>query len=221
LIGKALARLPSAARELITVATKGGFCRTDGRWLPRYSPTDLLAACERSLQNLNTDTIAIYELHRIDPAVPLADSIGELSRLRDEGKIRHVGVSNFDVAEIDQAAQIVPIVSVQNQYAPRHRKPEQDGVLPASQQRGLAFIPWSPLGGMGSAPQIGLQHATIRAVASDHGVSPQQVALAWLMAKGLMVFPIPGASRLSTIEDSAKAADLNLSADEIEQIDDG
>ena len=221
LIGKALALLPPHERQQITVATKGGFVRPQGRWLTRCRPQHLRAACERSLANLKTDTIAIYQLHRIDPRIPLAESIGELLRLRNDGKIRHVAVSNFNVDQIEEAATIVPIVSVQNQYGPRQRSAEHDGVLAASQQRGMAFIPWSPLGGMGAAAQIGMQHATIRAVASDHGVSPQQVALAWLMTKGPMVFPIPGASRRTTIEDSAGAADLDLSSDELEQIDDG
>ena len=218
-VGKAVSQLPPAVRDELLVATKGGLIRPQGRWERLGTREHLRRACEHSLAALGVERIDLYQYHAIDPNVPLAESIGELKLLADEGKIAHIGVSNHSVSELDQARAIVPVVSIQNQYSRQQRAPETDGTLAASQARGVAFIAWSPLNGMGGAKTLGRGQRAVRAVAKEHGVSVQQVVLAWLVSKGPMVFPIPGASRKRTIEDSARAADLVLSDDQIRRLD--
>lgn len=219
LIAKALATLSAGERREVKVFTKGGYTRPGDSWQPNGRPEYMRSACEQSLGALGIDTIDLYQHHTPDPEVPVADTIGEMSRLREEGKIRHLGVSNYSVAELDEALAIVEIQAVQNQYSPRHREPEQDGTLAATAERDVAFIPWSPLGGMDGAKTLDRGLAVLREIADNWGVSPHRVALAWLLGKGEHVFPIPGASRRETIEDSALAADLDLSPDEIERLD--
>jgi aryl-alcohol dehydrogenase-like predicted oxidoreductase len=218
LIAKALRELPAGRRAEIRVFTKGGYTRPGGGWAPNGRPHHLRSACEASLRSLGVEQIDLYQYHTIDPAVPVADSIGELARLRDEGKILHIGVSNFAVADLDAAQAVAPIVAVQNQYSPGHREPESDGVLTATAERGLAFLPWRPLGGLGGARGLPERFAVLGEIGRRRGVSPHRVALAWLLGKGPQVFPIPGASRRETLEDSAASAELDL-LDEIESID--
>jgi len=179
----------------------------------------LRQVCEQSLVNLNVQAIDVYQYHAPDPKVPLADSMGELKKLKDEGKIRQVAVSNFSVEELDEAAGIVEIASIQNQYSPKCRRPEQDGTLAASEKRGIAFLPWSPLNGMSGSKTLGGDGSPLNDIASAHGVSVQQVVLAWHLSKGPHIIPIPGASRAASIEDSAKAADLELTIDQIDTLD--
>lgn len=232
LIGKAVGQLPADVREGVTIATKGGLVRPDGRWERDGRPEHLRAACEASLKALGVEQIAIYQYHRIDPNVPLAESIGELKRLRDEGKIAHAAVSNHSPAEMAEANKIVPIVSVQNQYSPRHRVPEQGasagdpskdpntaGTLEATREMGMAFICWSPLDGMGNAKALGEKYPAVAKLAREMDASPHQVVLAWLLAKGEHVFVIPGASRKQSIGDSAKAGDLSLSSEQVSELD--
>jgi aryl-alcohol dehydrogenase-like predicted oxidoreductase len=147
--------------------------------------------------------------------VPYAESVGALRDLLDEGKVRLAGISNADPAQIRQANEILGgrLVSVQNQYSPAFRSSEPELELCA--RLGIAFLPWSPLGGISAAGELGSAHAPFAAVARAHGVSPQQVALAWQLAKAPVVIPIPGASRPATIQDSLKAVDLTLTADEL------
>jgi aryl-alcohol dehydrogenase-like predicted oxidoreductase len=219
LISKALSQLGSSERSAVRVFTKGGYTRPDGGWAPDGRPAHIRAACERSLLALGLETIDLYQHHTPDPDVPIAETIGEMRRLQDDGKIRHIGVSNYSVEQTETAREIVEIQAVQNQYSPRHREPERDGTLETTAQLGLALIPWSPLGGMGGAKSLNRGTAALGEVAGSHGVSSHRVALAWLLAKGDHVFPIPGASRRETIEDSALAADLDLADDEIERLD--
>lgn len=219
LIAKALGELPGSLRRTIVVATKGGWARPGGRWIPRGNPEHLRRQCEQSLRNLGTDCIDLYQHHTPDSEVALDDSLGELIRLRDEGKIRSLGVSNYSLKQLDQAQRMTEIASLQNQYSPGHREPEHDGTLAATAERGLAFLPWSPLGGLGSARRLADDFPVLRAIAEERGVSPYRVALTWLLSRGDQVLPIPGASRKSTIEDSAKAADLELDRSEVERLD--
>ncbi len=214
-LGEALARLSPSVRQKLFVATKGGHIRPQGQWIRCGRPDHLRSVCEQSLVNLQVEQIDLYQYHAIDPDVPLVDSLGELKRMQQEGKIRHVGVSNFSVVDLDLAQSVVEVVSVQNQYSRIRRQPEQDGTLIATQVRGVAFIPWSPLNGMGGAKRLGDEHEVVRSIAEQRGVSPHQVVLAWFVSKGPMVFPIPGASRKQSIEDSARAADLELSEQEL------
>ncbi len=219
LIGKALSQLPQATRERVVVATKGGCVRPQRRWDRDGRPKHLRTVCEQSLQNLRVDYIGLYQFHSPDPGTPLAESVGELKRLKDRGLIAHVGVSNFSVDQLDQAQRIVEVVSLQNQFSPKCRTPETDSTLQACHRRGLAFLPWSPLNGIGGAKRLGEGQADAQAIAQARGVSVHQVALAWLLSKSPVVIPIPGASRRSSIADSAKAADLELAADEIQRLD--
>lgn len=218
LIGKALAELPTAKRNAVVVATKGGLVRPGGRWEHDGSPKHLRAVCEASLKNLRTDIITLYQYHRIDSKVPLAESMGCLKQLQKEGKIRFIGVSNFSVLELEAAEAEAEIVSVQNQYSRKHRQPEQDGVLEYARARNLAFLAWSPLNGIGGSKDLGAFEPLLESIAASHHVSIYQVVLAWLLSKGPQVIPIPGASRKESIEDSAKACQLKLRPEELEAL---
>ncbi len=217
LIAKALATWSGDA-DSILVATKGGHHRTtDGEWKQNGDPAYLKQACEASLEALGVEAIGLYQFHRPDPDVPYAESMGALAELLDEGKIRLAGTSNNGVDQIREAASIVPLASVQNQFSPKFRSSESE--LRLCEELGIAFLPWSPLGGMGRAAKLGERFAPFAEVGEAHGVSPQQVALAWELAKSPVVIPIPGASRPETILDSVQAADLELSSDELAQLD--
>lgn len=217
LIATALGRYGAGDTTDVLVATKGGHHRPgDGSWAQDGRPEHLVAACEASLRNLGVEALGLYQFHRPDPKVPFADSLGALLELRREGKIRLIGVSNTTAEQISVAIE-AGAVSVQNQFSPRFRSSE--GELELCRQRGLAFLAWSPLGGIAHAGELGDRHRAFAAVAADRGVSPQQVTLAWILAKGDHVIPIPGASRPETITDSAAAADLVLGADELARLD--
>lgn len=219
LVAEALASYGGDTSEVV-VATKGGHLRPgDGSWTVNGSPEYLRAACEASLKRLGVEAIGLYQHHRPDPRVPYEDSIGALRDLLDAGKIRMAGISNATVAQIDMARRILGgrLVSVQNQFSPSFRSSE--GELRHCAQLGIAFLPWSPLGGIGGAAQLGSRFAAFAEVANRHGVSPQRVCLAWLLAKAPVVIPIPGASRPETIRDSAQATDLQLDPAEVARLD--
>ena len=219
LFGAALAQLPADVRARMVVATKAGLTRPGGGWVPNGRPDYLRRQCEASLRNLGVERLDLLQHHRPDPEVPIADSIGAFARLREQGKVRFIGVSNYSVAQLDEAQSVTGIASTQNRYSLAHRQPEQDGTLAATEARGLAFIPWSPLGGI-SAPPHGSRDLQRRHPAAERlGVSPQRLVVAWLLAKGPHVVVIVGASRAATIEDSARAAELELSTGDIAQID--
>jgi aryl-alcohol dehydrogenase-like predicted oxidoreductase len=203
--------------EHVLVATKGGHVRDlKGAWLTDGAPAYLRQACDASLTALGVDVIDLYQHHRPDPAVPYADTIGTLKELHDAGKVRMLGISNADEAQIRQALDICgdALVSVQNQYAPNFRSGEPELVLCG--ELGLAFLPWGPLGGAGKAGESA--GSAFTEVAAEQDVSPQQVALAWMMAKSPAVIPIPGSSRPETIRDSAAAAELELTADQLARL---
>lgn len=218
LIAEALAGSGNGADVL--VATKGGHTRDDhGGWHVDGRPEYLRSACEASLRRLGVEAIGLYQYHRPDPRVPFADSVGTLRELADEGKIRMAGTSNNDTAQIEQAREILGdlLVSVQNQFSPAHRGSQAE--LELCERLGIAFLPWSPLGGIGTAAGLGDRHRAFAEIAGTHGVSPQRVCLAWLMAKSPVVVPIPGSSRPETIRDSAQAATLTLSPSELARLD--
>jgi aryl-alcohol dehydrogenase-like predicted oxidoreductase len=218
LVGRALREAGSAARDAVVVATKGGLERPNGAWTRNARPAHLRRACEASLTALGVDRIAVYQLHAPDPAVPLEDSVGELARLRTEGKIAHVGLSNVSVGEIASARAIIPIVSVQNRWNPGHRAPETDGVLAYCDKHGIAFLPYSPFGGASGAKALGRQ-GRLAAEASRLGVSPHRLVLGWMLAKSRVVVPIPGVRRIESAVDSAKAADAVLSASDVAAVE--
>jgi aryl-alcohol dehydrogenase-like predicted oxidoreductase len=214
LIAKAL----RGRRDGVIVATKGGHTRNGQAWELDGRPEHIKAACEASLKALETDRIDLYQYHRPDPNVPYAETIGAFKELRDEGKVRWVGVSNASVAQIEEACSIVDVVAVQNQLSLEYTSPIVKGEVSLCEERGIAFLPWSPLGGIPRAGEAARRHGAVRDAAAAHGVSPQQVALAWLLALSPVVIPIPGASRPESIEDSVRAIELELTADELEAI---
>jgi aryl-alcohol dehydrogenase-like predicted oxidoreductase len=220
LIAKALATYTGDASEVL-VATKGGHLRPgDGSWTVDGSPGHLRAAAEASLKALGVDAIGLYQFHRPDPKVPYAESVGALKELLDAGKIRMAGISNASIEQIDIAIRVLGegnLASVQNQFSPAFRSSEPE--LRYAAELGVAFLPWSPLGGIGRAGRLGARHAAFQEVADAHGVSPQQVTLAWMLAQAPVVIPIPGASRPESIIDSAQAADLTLSPAELARLD--
>src|SRR4051812_13503819 len=203
----------------VLVATKGGHLRPgDGSWTVDGRPDHLREAAKASAKRLGVEAIGLYQFHRPDPEVPYADSVGALRELLDEGVIRLAGISNADPDQIRQASEILGgrLASVQNQFSPRFRSSLPELELCA--ELGIAFLPWSPLGGIGRAGDLGSKHIAFQEVADAHGVSPQQVCLAWELALAPVVIPIPGASRPESIEDSARAAALTLTDDEVERL---
>ena len=205
LIAAALAPYP----EGLVVATKGGLLR-DGpnQWRPDGRPEHLRAACEGSLQRLRVETIPIYQLHRPDPTVPLAESIGALVDLHDEGKIHHLGISNVTEDQLDEATRLAPMVSVQNRYSRVDRSSQ--ALLDRCERDGRAFLPWAPLesGRIARDPVIGQ-------IAQAHHATPHQVAIAWLLARSPAIVPIPGTGSIAHLEENMGAAHLDLSSEEL------
>jgi aryl-alcohol dehydrogenase-like predicted oxidoreductase len=204
----------------VFLATKGGHTRTDGGgWDTDSSPEHLRAAVDASRERLGVDTIQLWQHHRPDPKVPYDEIVGTLKEIADSGKVAMIGLSNVDPDQIRAAHAVLSdkLVSVQNQYSPgfRSSRPEID----VCAELGLAFLPWSPLGGLGDAKGLAEKHPAFAEVARARGISPQQVALAWELAQSPVVIPIPGAKRPQSITDSAAAADINLTEDELTALD--
>jgi aryl-alcohol dehydrogenase-like predicted oxidoreductase len=219
LIARAVAEYGGDTSDVL-IATKGGHLRPgDGSWTLNGSPEYLKKACDASLERLGVEAIGLYQFHRPDPRVPYAESAGAIRDLLDAGKIRFAGISNADPDQIRQANEILGgrLVSVQNQFSPAFRSSERELELCA--ELGVAFLPWSPLGGIAQAGGLGSRFAVFADVARAHGVSPQQVCLAWMLAKAPVVIPIPGSSRPETIRDSVAATELKLSAEEQARLD--
>jgi aryl-alcohol dehydrogenase-like predicted oxidoreductase len=207
-------------RDQVLLATKGGHVRTDGgEWEVDSSHDHLVSAVDASLRRLGVDQIALWQHHRPDPKVDYGDVLQTLKEIHQSGKVRMIGLSNADPRQIRQAREVLgdAFVSVQNQFSPAFRssKPEID----LCAELGLAFLPWSPLGGLGDAKELAGKHPAFAEVADELGVSAQQVALAWELAQAEVVIPIPGAKRPQSIRDSAAAADLRLSEDQLARLD--
>jgi pyridoxine 4-dehydrogenase len=193
----------------LVIATKGGLNHERrGEWLQDGRPERLRAACEGSLQRLRVERIDLYQLHSVDPSVPLEESVGALAGLREEGKIRHVGLSNVDARQLARAGEVVPIVSVQNRYnlADRH----SEGVLEACEREGIAFLPWFPL----AFGELTRGAGRLTDVAFAHGLSRAQVAIAWLLQRSPVVLPIPGTSSLEHLEENVASASVGLTETE-------
>lgn len=220
LVARALARY-GGDTSAVLIATKGGRGRPgDGSWTVTGTPAHLKRAAEASAKRLGVDAIGLYQLHKPDPAVPWEESVGALRDLLDAGTIRAAGISNVTVGQIREARQILGdgLVSVQNQYSPAVRDSEPE--LRLSTELGLAFLPWSPLGGISRSSLDGPSGpssvgTTFHRVAAARGVSPQQIALAWLLSRSPAMIPVPGASRPTSIADSARAVELTLSEEEL------
>ncbi len=194
----------------IIIATKGGLRRPKGRWETDASPAWLRTSCERSLLDLDTDSIFLYQLHAPDPRVSLIESVGELLRLREEGKIQHIGLSNVNTHEILAALTIAPITSVQNRCNFLERKSFTNGVIELCVEKNITFIAHSPVGGHFDHGKLATNR-TLMKLAQEHGASPYEIALAWLLASGEHILPIPGASKVSSITSSLKSMDITLS----------
>ena len=197
------------------VATKGGHTRRGTEWHLDGSPEYLRMACDASLRALGVEAIDLYQLHRPDPEIPYAESVGALRDLRDEGKVRHVGLSNANVAQLEEAERIVPIAAIQNELSPGYLAPLGKGEVEACEQRGIPFLAWSPLGGIDAAAETPGSVPAIQALADERGVSPQRVTLAWLLSLSPAIVPLVGASRPETIRDSVAALELKLDEAEL------
>jgi aryl-alcohol dehydrogenase-like predicted oxidoreductase len=218
LVAKALATY-GGRTEHVLVATKGGHRRPgDGSWTVHGDPEYLKQACDASLIALGVEAIGLYQYHRPDPAVPYAESVGALAELLDAGKILMAGISNATVAQMDEAQSVLGgrLVSVQNEFSPRFRSSE--GELEHCENLGVAFIPWSPLGGIRQADRIAVEFPAFADVAAELEATPEQVTLAWMLAKGTRVIPIPGSRRPATALASAAAADIALTPDQVARL---
>ncbi len=202
----------------VIVATKGGHTRRGTEWDLDGSPSYLRRACEASLRRLGVEAIGLYQFHRPDPATPWEESMGALRSLFDDGLVRMVGISNADIPQIDAARSILgpALVSVQNQFSPGWRSSADE--LAHCAELGLAWLPWSPFGGVSAAGSLDATAPAFAEVAEELGVSVYRVALAWHLAQADVVLPIPGASRADSIVDSAAAADLELTADQLARL---
>lgn len=203
----------------VVVATKGGLMRPNGSWTRNGNPEHLRKTIKESFEALGGNKpIDVWQYHSPDPDYTIESALKPAKEAVKEGLIRFVGVSNFSVEQIKQAQDVVEIVSVQNQYSPWYRQPEKDGVLKYCEQQQLTFLPWSPFGG--SRRHSDLQDIkAIAQLASSKGVSVYCIVLAWLRSKSPCILPIPGASKVSSIEDSVRAVDVKLSDEEVQRID--
>jgi pyridoxine 4-dehydrogenase len=198
----------------LVIATKGGYTRSGpNQWTPDGRPEHLRSACDGSLARLRLERIDVYQLHCIDPKVPLAESIGALAELQREGKIRHIGVSNFGVAQLTEARAMVTVVSVQNRYNLRDRASEP--VLRECERLGIPFLPWAPLG---RAKTDDAASGTLERVAARHQATAGQIAIAALLAESPMMLPIPGTSRVAHLEENVAAAGIELTAKDHEEL---
>jgi pyridoxine 4-dehydrogenase len=210
LIAEALHPYP----EGLVIATKGGLRRTGpGQWPRDGRPERLKECCEASLRRLRVDRIDLYQLHSPDPRVPLEDSMGALKELQDEGKIRHVGVSNVSVEELERARAVVEVVTVQNRYNLTERHSES--VLEACERDGLGFIPWFPL----AIGELARPGGPLDDLARRHDAAPGQLALAWLLARSPVMLPIPGTASVEHLEENVAAQSIELAAEEVERLE--
>jgi len=218
LIAEALYPYP---KDLV-IATKGGLLRPGpGQWLPDERPEHLCEALEGSLRRLRLERIDIYQFHRPDPRVPFEDSVGELAKMRADGKIRHVGLSNITIEQLAQAQKIVPIVTVQNHYNLASRESERmsaqqsEEMIDICERQGIGFIPWNPL----AAGELARPGGPLDQIAKRHNAKPSQIALAWLLKRSSTMLPIPGTSSVKHLEENAMGATIRLTQEEFEAID--
>ncbi|PYY32908.1 aldo/keto reductase [Curtobacterium sp. MCJR17_055] len=219
LIARAVREYGGDTSEVL-IATKGGHLRPEpGAWAQNGDPAYLKEAAKASAKRLGVEAIGLYQFHRPDPAVPYADSVGALAELLDEGVIRMAGISNATVDQIRQANEVLGgrLASVQNRFSPVFRSSEPE--LELCDELGIAFLPWSPLGGIAGAADLGTTAEDFAVLARERDVTPQVIALAWELAKSDVVIPIPGASRPQSILDSVTAATVKLRPEEVERLD--
>ena len=200
--------------EGVTIATKVGFTRQGpNEWIPVVRPEYLRQQTELNLRHLGVDRIDLLQLHRIDPKVPLEEQLGELKALQDEGKVRHIGLSEVSIDEVKAASAVAPIASVQNLFNISNRKSE--ALLEYATAEGIAFIPWFPL----ATGKLSGEGSPLASLAARHGVSPSQLALAWLLRRSPVMLPIPGTKSVAHLEENVAAAAIELSDDEFAELD--
>src|SRR6266550_37147 len=208
LIGETLYPYP----EDLVIATKGGLERTGpGRWPTNGRPEHLIEACEGSLRRLKLEQIPLYQFHRPDPAVPLEDSIGALVTLKEQGKIRHIGLSNVTEEQLRRAQRLTPIVSIQNRYNVDDRRSES--LVDLCEQEEMVFLPWAPIQDLDG-------DRIVREMAQRHDATPRQIVLAWLLARSPSILPIPGTGSVSHLDDNVAAAAIKLTAAEVASVTD-
>jgi pyridoxine 4-dehydrogenase len=206
LIAEALYPYP----EDLVIATKGGLTRSGpNRWSPDGSPKHLVEACEGSLRKLKLDQIPLYQLHRPDRKVPFEESLGTLVELKNQGKIRHIGLSNVDEDQIRAAQRLTPVVSIQNRYNVDDRQSET--IVDLCEQEQMVFLPWAPIQNLD-------RDTTVRKIAEHHGATPRQVVLAWLLRRSPSILPIPGTGTVAHLEENVAAVDLELEGHEVEAL---
>jgi pyridoxine 4-dehydrogenase len=206
LIGETLYPYP----DDLVIATKGGLERTGpGRWPVNGRPEHLIEACEGSLRRLKLEQIPLYQFHRPDPAVPLEDSIGALVSLKDQGKVRHIGLSNVDEEQLRRAQRLTPIVSIQNRYNVDDRRSES--LIDVCEQERIVFLPWAPIQNLDD-------NRVVRRIAQDHRVTPRQIVLAWLLARSPSILPIPGTGSPAHLDDNVAAAAIELTPAEVASV---
>jgi pyridoxine 4-dehydrogenase len=212
LIGEALYPYPKG----LVIATKGGLTRSGpGAWERNGKPVHLVAACEGSLKRLKVERIDVYQLHAVDPSVPFLESLGAVVRLQEQGKVRHIGLSNVSVQQLEQARAVVPIVSVQNRYSLSDRSAE--AVLDACARLGIGFLPWYPL----AAGELNRPGGPLDTIAKRHKATPGQTALAWLLKRSPVVLPIPGTSSVAHLEENVAASALALTDEDFQTLSRG
>jgi aryl-alcohol dehydrogenase-like predicted oxidoreductase len=203
LIGETLHPYP----EDLVIATKGGLERPGpGQWVPNGRPEHLIEACEGSLRRLRLEQIPLYQFHRPDPAVPLEESIGALVTLKEQGKIRHIGLSNVTEEEVRRAQRLTPIVSIQNRYNADDRRSES--LVDLCEQEQIVFLPWAPISDVNS-------NSLVQELARHHDVTPRQIVLAWMLARSPAILPIPGTGSVSHLDDNVAAAAVKLTPAEV------
>jgi aryl-alcohol dehydrogenase-like predicted oxidoreductase len=216
LIARALSKLPDSNN--IVVATKGGLRRPKGTWTVDASPAWLRQSCEKSLRDLDTDSIFLYQLHAPDPDVPLTDSVGELARLQSEGKIQHIGLSNVTVEQIRLALPITNIMSVQNRCNLFERTSFENGIVKFCEENHITFIAHSPVGGHFGHTQCA-DNMLLKKLAEKYDVSTYQILIAWLLNKSTSLLVIPGASKTSSITDSLRAVNVEISKEDMQLLE--
>lgn len=216
LIHRVLTRL--GERDRVVIATKGGLRRPQGRWVIDGDPAWLRQSCENSLKDLQTDAITLYQLHAVDPKFGWQPSVEALIRLREEGKIRHIGLSNVSLDILRSALAHIPIQSVQNRCNPFEKEDFNNGMIEFCRSHGIAYIPHSPMGGHSEHAALA-RNGLLQRLAAKYATSTYRIALAWFLAKGEHILPIPGASRMASIEDSMGALKLTLDPADVQAID--
>jgi|Tabmets5t2r1_1033131.scaffolds.fasta_scaffold11949_3 pyridoxine 4-dehydrogenase len=199
--------------EGLVIATKGGLLHERrGEWRQDGRPETLRAACESSLERLRLERIDLYQLHSVDPTVPIEESVGALAELQREGKIRHIGLSNVDTRQLAQARRVAPVVSVQNRYSVADRPWE--GMVDACEREGIAFLPWFPLG----FGELARSRGHLAELGANRGATAAQIAIAWLLRRSPVMLPIPGSSTLTHLEENVAAAGIELSDTEFAEL---